>query len=223
MTYPACLPDDTSAALTERLVDLFALHDADGAVALAVDAVSSGTISADRLYCAVLIPLLSDVGGRWHSGQIRVWEEHLESAAVRAIIEGVRPFVRIAREAVLAEHAGHAPRCALFACPPEEWHVLSLRMLSDRFAMHGWETFYLGANVPVDEIVDAACALKADLVVLTAATQLERLQLRDLVDGLRGRLAGVRLLVGGPAFARNRSDWTADELVDPDTIPSAYA
>lgn len=222
-TDPTCPPDEASAALTATLLARFAAHDADGAVAAAVDAVASGAISVERLYCAVIIPLLSDVGGRWHSGELHVWEEHLESAAMRAIIEGVRPHVRAAHDAAAAAHPGVSPRRALFACPPEEWHVLSLRMLADRFSIAGWESFYLGANVPMAEIVNAAKALRVDAVILTAATQYERVQVRDLVDGLRAQLAGVRLLVGGPAFARDRSDWAPDELVDPEEIPAAYA
>jgi methanogenic corrinoid protein MtbC1 len=96
-------------------------------------------------------------------------------------------------------------------------------MLADRFKMEGWDTHYLGANVPTDEIVAAARALKVDLVVLTAATQYERLQLRDLVEGVRAQLPGVRLLAAGPAFARDQSNWSEDELVDPEAIPAAYA
>lgn len=217
------MSDGASEELRALLNRLFAAHDADGAVAAAVAVVSAGRLSVENLYCAVLVPMLSDVGGRWHSGELHVWEEHLESAAVRAVIEGVRPFVRAAHVSAVGSHPGVRPLKALFACPPEEWHVLSLRMLADRFSMQGWDAYYLGASVPVEEIVAAAHSLAVDLVVLTAATHYERLQLRELVDGIRGQLAGVRLLAAGPAFAREQSNWAPTELVDPDEIPGAYA
>lgn len=223
MPRTPCTPDEEIATLSATLLEYLGIHDADGAIAAAVEAVESGRVSVENLYCAVLVPLLFDVGGRWHAGQLHVWEEHLESAAVRAIIEGVRPSVRAAHEVVLAAHPDAPARHALFACPPEEWHVLSLRMLADRFSMKGWESYYLGANVPVSEIVAAACALKAEIVVLTAATHYERLQLRELVDGIQAQLPGVRLLAAGPAFARDQANWSADEILDPDVIPSAYA
>ena len=216
-------PDAESDALRSDLARLFTAHDADAAVAAAVEAASVGRVPVERLYCAVLVPLLEGVGARWHTGEMRVGEEHLASAAIRAVIEAVRPQVRAAHDAVVAAHPGEAARRALFACPPEEWHVLSLRMLADRFKMEGWESYYLGADVPVSEIVDAARSLKVDLVVLTAATRYERLSVRDLVADLRTRLAGIRLLVGGPAFSRDQADWSSEELVDPDEIPSAYA
>jgi hypothetical protein len=118
MTISSCVPGDASEELGLLLRRLFAAHDADGAVAAAVDAVSAGRLSVENLHCAVLVPMLSDVGGRWHAGELHVWEEHLESAAVRAIIEGVRPFVRAAHASAIAAHPGERPLKALFACPP---------------------------------------------------------------------------------------------------------
>lgn len=223
MSERPCVPTEASRALHARLDDSFATHDTEAAIAAVADAVEAGALGVDELYCDVLVPLLTAIGTRWFAGDTRVWEEHLVSAAVRAIIESVRPLVRAGYVSVAAEHAGVEPKAALFACPPEEWHELSLRMLADRFAMDGWRTYYLGADVPIEEIVDAARTLGAALVVLTAATHYERVQLRDLVDGVRRRLAPIRLLVGGPAFSAEHDDWSADELVDPESIPDAYA
>lgn len=223
MSGTPCTPSPTSIGLRTRLDALFAAHDSDGALDAVSEALAGGLLGVEDLYCAVLVPLLTDVGERWHSGRMRVWEEHLESAAISSIIECARPRVRAARDAVAAAHDGARPRSALFACPPEEWHVLSLRMLADRFAMEGWRTHYLGGDVPIEEIVDAARALGADLVVLTAATHYERVYLRDLLDGLRRQLAPVSLLVSGPAFSAEHPDWSADELVDPERLPDAYA
>ena len=222
MPSPSCTPDEASESLREALARLFAGHDADGAVSLALEALDQGRVPVARLYCAVLAPLLADVGARWHSGSARVWEEHLESAAIRAVIESARPHVRAAYDAVRSAHADEPPRRALFACPPEEWHVLGLRMLADRFKMEGWDSYYLGADVPVEDLVDAARSLGVELVVVTTATGYERLRLRELVDDIRGQLGDVRLLVGGPAFSHDLSGWAADELLDPDEIPAAY-
>lgn len=223
MSERPCVPSEAGTLLRERLDELFAAHDPDGAVAAVADAVAAGALGVGELYCDVLVPLLTAVGTRWYSGEAHVWEEHLDSAAVRSIIESVRPLVSAARAAVAKAYPDVATKAALFACPPEEWHELSLRMLADRFAMDGWRTYYLGADVPIEEIVDAARTLHVDLVVLTAATHYERVQLRDLVDGLRRQLAPIQLLVGGPAFSAEHEDWRAEELIDPENIPDAYA
>jgi MerR family transcriptional regulator, light-induced transcriptional regulator len=223
MSDSLCVTSSASDDLRAKLDGAFGAHDADAAVTAVLAALDSGPLEVEELYCAVLVPALAEIGRRWHDGKMRVWEEHLDSAAARAVVEAMRPRVAACRQAVIAEHAGAEPMSALFACPPKEFHVLGLRMMADRFAMHGWRTFYLGADVPLEEIVDAAKTLKVQLLVLNAATTYERLYLRDVIAGLRAQLPGVRILGSGPAFSAEHEDWSAEELADPEQIPDPYA
>jgi methanogenic corrinoid protein MtbC1 len=216
-------PAASSAELLARIDRLLDERDPDSAVVAAVRAVEDGVLGVAELYDTVLVPLLVRIGSRWQTGKTHVWEEHLASAAIRGIVESVRPQVASARAAVTTAHEGEEPRRALFACPPEEWHVLGLRMLADRFAMRGWRTFYLGADVPIPQIVAAARSLGVDLVVLMAATHYERLELREMIGGVREKLPGLPVLVGGPAFSTEHDDWAEGELIDPRAIPDPYA
>ncbi len=54
----------------------------------------------------------------------------------------------------------------------------------------------------------------AELVALSVATVFERVELRSFIDSLRYSLPGVRIVVGGPAFSRDRN-WPAEDLLDP--------
>jgi methanogenic corrinoid protein MtbC1 len=72
----------------------------------------------------------------------------------------------------------------------------------------------LGADTPLDDIISAALATGAELVALSVATVFERVELRRFIDSLRAALPGVRIVVGGPAFAKDRS-WPAEDLLDP--------
>ena len=73
---------------------------------------------------------------------------------------------------------------------------------------------FLGANTPVAEIVAAAGDVHADLVALSVSTTYERVEMRAFVDALHAGLPGVRIALGGPAFAHGDA-WPADELLDP--------
>jgi hypothetical protein len=46
------------------------------------------------------------------------------------------------------------------------------------------------------------------------STHFHRLSLREAYDTVHAQLPGVMIAVGGPAFARERDGWTADEVVD---------
>jgi MerR family transcriptional regulator, light-induced transcriptional regulator len=199
-----------SAELLRVLGDRISALDRPGAVAAALDAVAEKRIEVADLYTQVLGVYLATVGSRWQHGTERVWQEHFASHVVRTIIEALSPAV-----AHLAAEAPVQGQTVLLACPPDEQHDLGLRMLADRFELAGYRTVFLGADTPVEEIVTAASAVGAGVVVMTVSTVFERVELRLLVDTMIQRLPGVSVRVGGPAFARDRGTWPAEALFEP--------
>lgn len=195
--------------LRARLDSALAARDRAGAVQAALGAVNDGTIGVADLYTAVLVPLLVDMGAAWQAGSTRIWQEHFTAAIVRTIVEALYP--EVTRQASTAPKRGER---VLLANPPQEQHDLGLRMLADRFELAGYDVTYLGADTPTDEIVHAARTVGATLVVLSASTHFNRVQLRTFVARIREGLPGVRIGVGGPAFAMDR-DWPVRELLDP--------
>lgn len=203
---------ETARALREQLQELLLAGDKAGAVRAAVEAVTAERLDIPTLYRDVLTPLLVETGADWQKGSVGVWQEHLASATVRTIVEILYPGVLKMRAA--SEPAG---RKVLLACPPQEAHDLGLRMVSDRFDMAGWTTYFLGADTPADQVVDAARSLGVDAVVISSSTHFHRIAVRSFLDELRSKLPGVQVWVGGAAFAHDR-DWPADELIDLDEV-----
>jgi MerR family transcriptional regulator, light-induced transcriptional regulator len=201
---------DTTAELLRALSARIDSLDRAGAVTLALEAVAENRIGIADLYVQVLAPYLAEIGSRWQHGSEPVWQEHFASHAVRAIVEALYP-------SVIELAVGVAPRdeTVLLVCPPDEQHELGLRMLSDRFELAGYRAIFLGADTPIDDIVSAALVLEADIVAMSVSTLFERVELRSIVDQVGDRLPGVRVLLGGPAFARDAGMWPEDELIDP--------
>ena len=205
MSEPAAA---SASELRDRLDLALASRDRAAAVTTALEAVDTSRITVPELYTAVLVPLLVDTGAAWQAGTTRVWQEHFASAIVRTIVEALYP--EVARLAAAAPRRGER---VLLANPPQEQHDLGLRMLADRFELAGYDVIYLGTDTPASEIIDAARTVDATLVVLSASTHFNRVQLRSFVAHVREGLPGVRIAVGGPAFALDR-DWPASELLD---------
>lgn len=206
---PAGGDDRGAQSLFDDVAAALAAHDKASAVHVAVDAVATGRITIPSLYRDVLTAILAATGTAWQRGTVAIWEEHLASATVRTIVEMLYPAVQKAR--VQAPPAG---RSVLLACPPEEAHDLGLRMVSDRFDMAGWTTYFLGPDTPVEEIADAAGRLGVHAVVMSSSTHWHRLAVRHAVDELKRALPNVDVWVGGPAFALGAEGWSADEIVD---------
>ena len=205
---PGELYDRMSAHLAER--------DRETAVRIAVEAVTSGVMGIPALYADVLWPLLARTGEAWQHGHVRIWEEHFTSAVVRTIVEILYPGVLRAKASVPPTN-----RSVLLACPPEENHDLGLRMVADRFDMAGWTTYFVGADTPESDLVDAARRLDVDAVVLSSSTHFHRVALRRHVDLLKRELGSVHVGVGGPAFRPGRDGWAASELLDLDELLGA--
>jgi methanogenic corrinoid protein MtbC1 len=136
-----------------------------------------------------------------------VWEEHFASATVRTIVEAL--YLDVVKAAAQVPPRGQV---AVLACPPDEQHDLGLRMLADRMMLVGWEVYFLGANTPRRDLIDAARTVGADLVVLTVATHFNRVELRTTIEALAKELPGVQVGVGGPAFGRVE-DWPEEEIL----------
>ena len=188
-------------------------HDKATAVRTAVEAVTAGAVSIPELYRDVLARILADTGAAWQTGKTAIWEEHLASSTVRTIVEILYPGVLKAKATVAP-----AGRSVLLACPPEEGHDLGLRMVSDRFDMAGWTTFFLGPDTPVAEIADAARRLGVDAVVMSSSTHFHRVAVRHAVDALKKELPGTDIWVGGPAFVGAATGWLPQEIVDLDAL-----
>lgn len=204
---------DAARGVRAQLEERLRANDRPGAVRIAVEAVTGERLDIATLYRDVLTPLLVETGTSWQRGDVAVWQEHLASATVRTIVEILYPGVLKVRAAAVP-----AGRKVLLACPPEEAHDLGLRMVSDRFDMAGWTTYFLGADTPLEEIVGAARHLNVDAVALSSSTHFHLVALRHTVDALAEALPGVKIWVGGPAFAGRPDGWREHEILDLDAL-----
>jgi hypothetical protein len=110
-----------------------------------------------------------DVGLAWSRGELEVFEEHLYSECVQHVVRG-----QLAR---VAEPAGKDPR-VLLATLPEEGHGLGLLMAQVLLVLEGCPCTSLGVRVPLQQIVVASQALRADVVGLSFTASMNRRVLR---------------------------------------------
>lgn len=136
------------------------------------------------------LPVMREVGERWHQGRLSVAQEHMASAIVQSVM-GTLVRLQPARP--------HSPRL-LFASPEGELHEFGLRAAAMLAAAIGLEIVYLGTSLPAEEIASAASRTGAAAVVL-ALTGGSR-QVLSRVPQVRQALPrDVELWVGGSAAA----------------------
>lgn len=143
-----------------------------------------------RFLTELLAPLNVQVGEAWVRGEIQVFEEHMYTESVTAVL-------RSALGSMASMPRPGRPR-VLLATFPQESHMLGLLMAEIALVLEGCECVSLGTQTPVAEIVRAAQANRAQIVGLSFSPAFNsQLLLRSLQD-LRSRLpAGIEIWAGG--------------------------
>jgi methanogenic corrinoid protein MtbC1 len=167
--------------------------DRQKAIAIVHDAASEDWSVAD-LYVRVLAPAQREIGRMWLNDEINVAEEHFATATTKMVMSQLRG------------RAASQPRngkTVVAATVPDNQHDVGVQMVADVFEMHGWRTISLGANVPTPDLVQAAEAFQADLLLISAALGKHLAAVRDTICVIRQHdpTKHTKILVGGTAFA----------------------
>lgn len=133
-------------------------------------------------------PLMVAVGKAWEDEALGIHQEHFASACVSDFLREVRePFDQQAR----------GPRLAA-AMLPGDRHEGGLLMTSVLLAFRGYRVVYLGAGMPVEQIVAAATAGDFKVVAISISSANTRRGAAQAVARLRDLLpSGLPLWVGG--------------------------
>lgn len=168
----------------EQLYDALLAGDSDAARHQVDRLLGGGATTAefcDRLFA----PVLFRIGDMWRSDEISIADEHRASRAIEALLERVS-----------AARSKPGPRVgvAIVAAPVGDRHALAAQMVASGLRSEGFVVHYLGADLPVEEIVELATREHADLVALSWCVQ-ERDGIRRALESLTA--AGYPVLVGG--------------------------
>jgi DNA-binding transcriptional MerR regulator/methylmalonyl-CoA mutase cobalamin-binding subunit len=151
----------------------------------------------ERFLQETVAPLNVMVGEAWMRGEFAVFEEHLYTESVQALL----------RSTVAAHsHPSGTPRVLLTTLPGEQ-HILGMLMAECMLSTHGAFCIALGPQTPAREIARAAEVQRADVVGLSFSPAYPAHTAIDTLVALRAMLpTGTQLWAGGsnPALFRRR-------------------
>ncbi len=151
---------------------------------------ASIALSQPCLIEEVVQPLMECVGQRWQAGTLRIADEHMASAVVRSFIGNLRASFQIS---ATAPHV-------IATTPAGQLHEIGALLATVVATSEGWNSTFLGANLPAEEIAGAAVQKDAKAVLLSIIYPGDDPHLGGELLKLR-RLLGddMALLVGGRA------------------------
>jgi methanogenic corrinoid protein MtbC1 len=146
------------------------------------------SLSSPRVRQEILVPMLESIGERWREGSIRIAHEHLASAIVRSFLGGMRN----------GRHS-NAPRIVV-TTPAGQRHELGALMAAAAADESGWNVFYLGPDLPAEEIAAAVRQLGARAIGLSIVYNEGEEHVVDELRRIRSFVPDdVMMFVGGRA------------------------
>ncbi len=162
-----------------------------------VDVLLSQDVGMDEIYEHLLKKALYEVGVMWETNKISVATEHLASLIVESILSEMymylKPSTRVGKKIVLG-------------IVPGEQHQIGIKMISDVFEKNGWETYFLGANVPTNDLISFSRGIKPDMMGLSLSLYFNLPNLQTMILELREHFPQTPIIVGGQAFMHGGSD-----------------
>ena len=133
------------------------------------------------------------IGEAWMRGEIQVFEEHLYTEQMQALL----------RQAIGALPPGSGRPRILLTTVPEEQHILGILMSEALLTLEGAGCVSLGTQTPLADIGLAARAQQADIVALSFSSAFPTRQVAPLLKQLRGMLAAnIEVWAGGAGVER---------------------
>ncbi|AEI39052.1 cobalamin-dependent protein [Paenibacillus mucilaginosus] len=166
---------------------------------LIMELVEAQTPLAD-IYLHIFQPVQYEIGRLWQTGGINVAQEHYCTAATQLIMSQLYPYLF---------GSERKDRRLVATCVGDEIHEVGLRMVADLFEAEGWDTYYLGANVPARSIIQTVISQQAHMVAISATMTYHVHLVKKLIEQIRASegCRGVKIIVGGLPFNIDPQLW----------------
>ncbi|MCB2356715.1 cobalamin-dependent protein [Clostridium estertheticum] len=165
-----------------------------------LNAVTNDMIDIKKIYNDVFERSLIEIGQQWDMNIIDIYQEHYFSCSTQFIMSQLFPYFHT------SEKNGHS---LISLSTSGDSHNIGIRMVTDFFEIDGWNTYFLGCDVPSQSVIKAIKDRKANIVAIscTMPNYLESVQclitaIRNLKD-----FSDVKIIVGGRLFNRDKNLW----------------
>jgi len=146
----------------------------------------------------VLLSAEREIGDLWHRNDASISQEHLVTNTTIELLaligRNFAPRQRTGRKALIASVSGNA-------------HDIGLRATDVLFRLAGWQTFYLGTDLPPNEIAASADYFDVGIVVLSATISTQVDAVIRTINGLRRTAVDPAIIVGGAVFESAPDLW----------------
>ena len=179
------------AQLRDRYLAAQLAGDRHEALRLVLDEGLGKGIPVGDLQSGVVQAAQLELGQLWQDNRISIADEHMATAISHVVLS------RLFEKAALGERFGHR---VVVACVQGEMHDFPARLVADFLDIAGFHVRYLGANVPLDDLVVMLCNVRPDLLALSVTMTFNMAAFGNTVRRVRAEMPGLPIMAGGNAI-----------------------
>jgi len=162
------------------------------------------------IYVELFQNSLYRIGKLWDHNEITIPEEHLATQIVEMLINKFAPVT-----------TSDPNKRAVVTCIDKEFHEVGAKMVAHIFELNGWKTYYLGASVPLRELMKFVKQADPDIIALSWSLYLNLARFLEVIDNLTKLYPTKKIIVGGQALKEN-SDMILRKFPNVQHINSLY-
>lgn len=132
-----------------------------------------------------------EIGTLWETNKISVAIEHVATSITAFQLSLIYPTL-FSRD--------HINKSAVVACVANEFHQIGGQMAADIFELHGWDSYFLGSNTPVTDLVTFIGEKRPDIVGLSLSIYSNQAALLETIREIKQAFPMQKIIMGGQAF-----------------------
>jgi methanogenic corrinoid protein MtbC1 len=144
-------------------------------------------------YSKLITPSMYTLGAMWEDGEITAAHEHLASSIISRIMASYN---------INLELPEITKGSIVISAIANEYHEIGAWMTANAFELDGWNVYYLGANTPVNDIIEIIKDISPDIlgISITMANNIENII--SLFKRIRSNpeFNSMKLFAGGQIF-----------------------
>jgi methanogenic corrinoid protein MtbC1 len=189
--------EEPLGAVASRVLAALRANDEAGAAHEVSLALGRGN-SIPSVYLYVFVPILHEVGRLWQRNELTIPEERIVTLGIERLM---------AQCLELSDRLHPIGKTVACAAVGSASHAIAPRMLADCFTLAGWKAIYVGANIPVHDMILFLQQNQVDIVALSATLPQDAVDIRRMIALLSECPTSPPIIVGGHAFDLHPDLW----------------
>ncbi len=137
------------------------------------------------------------VGQMWENDRCSIAEEHIATRITESLVEYVVSNFQTEQQ---------QNKTIVITCIDKEFHELGARMVSGYLEAIGYKVFFIGSNLPQNEVLKIIKEKQPDIVAISNNFYLNFTRLVSLLNAIQTEYPEQRVIVGGQALADGTDD-----------------